>query len=91
VYLLITDNQNQIQGRFQELEAGNQINGAGVVAILSPNGDGPSRIQLEFQELWMLGITDIALVTPGSNTGIVGAARTHTAPRVIMSEVGFFF
>lgn len=86
VYLLITDNQNQIQGRFQELEAADQINGAGVVAILSPNGDGPPRIQLELQELWMLGIADLALVTPGSKTGIVGAARTRTTPHVIMSE-----
>jgi hypothetical protein len=58
-----------------------------VVAILAASGDGAARVHLELQELWMLGLADVALTTPGSRMGIVGAARTHKQPLVVVSEV----
>ena len=84
VFLLVTDNQGQVQTRFHELEAADKVNGAGVVAILTANGDGKSRVHLELQELWMLGHADFIISTPGSQVGIVGSARTHKSPLVVM-------
>jgi hypothetical protein len=84
VFLLVTDNQGLVQSRFHELEAADQVKGAGVVAILTAAGDGKSRVHLELQELWMLGHSDVVIATPGSQVGIVGSARTHKAPLVVL-------
>ena len=44
------------QNKFEELESSdNNAITAGVVAILAPLGHGVSRVQLEIQELWLLG------------------------------------
>jgi hypothetical protein len=39
----------QVQTRLHELEAADQLKGAGVVAILAATGDGPARVHLELQ------------------------------------------
>lgn len=147
-----------MQARLHELEAADELKGAGVVAVLAASGDGPARVHLELQvgrlperfvllppvcfvllalrkascssrtpfflfffvflvrtpqsmplqvtsqphaphdslltvalffvcsqELWLLGLTDTAVTTPGSRLGVVGAARTRRAPVVVMS------
>ena len=86
VFLLVTDNPAQAQARLRELEAADAVSGAGVVAILAAGGDGGGRVRLELQELWTLGHADVALTTPGSRMGIVGSARTHQRPVVVLSE-----
>ena len=86
VFLTVTDTPAQIQSRVHELESANKVSGAGVVAILSANGDGNERIYLQLQELWILGFSDVVITTPGSRLGIVGTARTHKSPLVVVGE-----
>jgi len=87
VFMLVTDNHGQLQSKFEELEASdNNAITAGVVAILAPTGHGVSRVMLEIQELWLLGYAEYIMTTPGSRIGILGAARTHKAPLVVIDE-----
>jgi hypothetical protein len=86
VLMTITDNPVQVQSRVHELESANKVSGAGVVAILSANGDGKERVFLELQELWILGLADVVITTPGSQVGIIGSARTHKSPLVVLDE-----
>jgi len=85
--MFVTDNHGQLQNKFEELESSdNNAITAGVVAILAPSGHGVSRVQLEIQELWLLGYAEYIMTTPGSRIGILGAARTHKAPLVVIDE-----
>mmetsp|Transcript_14886 Transcript_14886/g.26437 ORF Transcript_14886/g.26437 Transcript_14886/m.26437 type:complete len:184 (-) Transcript_14886:97-648(-) len=87
VFMFVTDNHGQLQNKFEELESSdNNAITAGVVAILAPSGHGVSRVQLEIQELWLLGYAEYIMTTPGSRIGILGAARTHKAPLVVIDE-----
>ena len=87
VFMFVTDNHGQLQSKFEELESSdNNAITAGVVAILSPSGHGVSRVQLEIQELWLLGYAEYIMTTPGSRIGILGAARTHKAPLVVIDD-----
>ena len=87
VYVFVTDNHGQLQNKFEELEASdNNAITAGLVAILAPSGDGVSRALLEIQELWLLGYAEYIMTTPGSRIGILGAARTHKAPLVVIDD-----
>ena len=45
--------------------------------MLAPSSHGKTRVQLELQELWLLGYSEFILTTPGSRIGIIGAARTN--------------
>lgn len=38
-----------MQARLHELEAADELKGAGVVAVLAASGDGPARVHLELQ------------------------------------------
>jgi len=86
VFLLVTDSPAQVDARLREAETMDAVSGAGVLAILAAAGDGVPRVHLELQELFALGFADAVLTTPASAMGIVGAARTHLAPHVVLSE-----
>lgn len=86
VFLVVTDNEEQLHTKFQELEAAGNVITAGIVAILSATGVGRTRAALEVQELWLLGYADIILTTPGSRLGITAAARAVLQPHVVVDE-----
>lgn len=86
VFLMVTDNQAQLQSKFRELDAAENVISAGLVAILGASGVGKLLVQGELQEMWLLGYCDVILTTPGSHMGILGAARTLHRPKVVIDE-----